>query len=164
MALLKKEEKDFLIKFLIYFFPPYIIFHFVRESGALIKFTIEAEKFLLSISGTKVLSKGSLLFINNNALKIVFECTGITSILLFLSIIFADSHCEKRRAKAIVIFVPSLILINLLRLFFIFLIGVKLRLDIEMLHMLTWFLDMGIVILMWMWTADIRLHRQTKNK
>jgi exosortase/archaeosortase family protein len=133
----------FLIKFFIIFFILSTIIEFLD-------FTFLRE-FITYISATYtgVSFSGSAIFIGVTKFVVVNSCTGLVSGAILLALIFAGVKPDLKNKGLLALFGVCLILIINIPRVMLVLITAKLGLDAELVHIITWFMMSGIVILIW---------------
>lgn len=105
---------------------------------------LEANALFLERDGNAVITKNAHYSITNS-------CTGLVSGSILAAIVFALKKPELK--KKIVVFVLGanvLFLVNLVRVYFVVLGGVKFGFEFaELLHIFSWFLMSALIILLW---------------
>jgi len=151
------RERDFLAKFLVFFFLPFAALHFV-DASVLTVAVAHAEKILLSLLGYSATAIGDDLFVDGAHFKIVVDCTGLVLVLLLAALLFATPLKNEKRLQALALFTPFLLAFNLLRLLLTLTVGAVLgQPALEATHMLMWFVDSAVVFFIWMRVARVSL-------
>jgi len=131
--------------FFIYFFVFYFIFvsSAPEEIGQIYSFIFskifgfDQEKNSLYIPEEKILVK----FVN--------ECYGLVSFSIILALLHTENIKKKYIAILGLIFLPICLILNFFRILFMFLIHFAFGINLELLHVLGWFVVPVILFLFW---------------
>ncbi|NUN11663.1 exosortase/archaeosortase family protein [Candidatus Micrarchaeota archaeon] len=150
--MVNKKEKLFLAKFFTSFFIPFFLLELIDTSLLTNAIAGFENYFLSKLVYTEL--NGSTIFANNILFQIVTECSGLVMLLLFASLIYSTE--AKNKLKNFLLLAPVVFVFNLLRLFVTLLFGVFYgQQAIEVVHVLFWFIDAGVVFLLWMHVVGI---------
>ena len=105
---------------------------------------LEAEALGLSSGGNKI-------FFNDSIFLIVPSCTGLVSSIVLGSIIFSLKKPELTKKIGIFLLGSiALILLNLVRVYFVLLAGINFGFQItELAHVISWFFVAAFIIFLW---------------
>ena len=95
---------------------------------------------------------GNLILTENANYKITESCTGLLSIIILGSTIFSLKKPEiKIKFKMLLIGSLALVIINLIRVYFVLLAGITFNpLTAETLHIVSWFVMSGLILMIWL--------------
>jgi len=140
-----KKSIEFLVKFFVIFAVLQAII-WVAPLGALNEWITGFEAGLLGLehSGNELFSFDAKYIISNS-------CTGLVSGSILAAIVFALKKPElKKKIGIFLIGLALLFAINLIRVYFVVLAGVKYGFDAaELLHTISWFVMSGLIIGVW---------------
>ena len=141
------------ILFLIKFFVIYAVLQFLIL--ALPIGFIENGIAGIEASAIGARAEGNIIEFDNttttNSFQIVPNCTGLVGISVLAAIIFALRK-PKLKKKLALLCIGALILfpLNLLRVYFVILVSIIYNPEIgELLHMTTWFISAGAILVIW---------------
>ncbi len=145
-----QEFKKKAILFLIKFFVIYAVLQFLILALPL-EF-VENSIAEIEAGAIGAVANGNVIEWNDShSFQIVPNCTGLVGISVFASIIFALCKPEIKK-KIALLAIGALILfpLNLLRVYFVLWVSISFSPDIgETLHMATWFLAAGAILVIW---------------
>lgn len=157
VSLLKKSELEFLGRFFLLFFIPYILLH-VADVSPLSSAIAGVESSALSAAGFPASSSGSLLFVGESVYEIVPDCTGLVMVILLFALLYSTPLDSNRRLRGLLVFTPLLLAFNLARLAVTLLTGAWFGpTALEGAHVLLWFVDSAVVLLAWGRAAGVKL-------
>lgn len=154
---LEKKEIVFLSKFFLLFFIPFAAIHvlpldFISSAIALIQST------MLRGAGISAYSFGPFILSQGQVFKIIIDCTGLVMLILFFALLYSTKERRPGRKVQLIASILFLFAFNLFRLFITILSGLFFGENaINLVHPLLWFVDSGVVMLCWIWTAGIRI-------
>jgi|Deesub1362B_J571_1020462.scaffolds.fasta_scaffold00206_18 archaeosortase B (VPXXXP-CTERM-specific) len=93
---------------------------------------------LLSISGMNAETDGQIIFLNGFSMEIIDECTAIYSSIVFASCVAAFPTTLRNKGNGIAAGVPLLYAIDIVRLYFLGIVGVKYPSMFEFVHVYFW--------------------------
>lgn len=95
------------------------------------------------------------------SIEIIFECTAILPIVLFLAAVAATPAAHKSKIWALVWGVPTMVLLNLIRLVSLVYIGALIPRAFEAVHLLVWQpLTILFALGLWLlWTERTKIRR-----
>lgn len=147
----------FLASFLILFFVPFALIHFLP-----LGFTGEAvagvEESMLSTLGYGVERSGSLLRIGGvSYFDIVADCSGLVMVILFFALLYS-TPCDCDRLRALLVYSPVLLAFNLFRLLLTLLAHYHYgAAAFEFAHVALWFVDSAVVLACWSRATGVKL-------
>jgi archaeosortase B (VPXXXP-CTERM-specific) len=165
----KRAEKSFanadnhkiVIKTVLLFFSLCFILNFAyffifKEQIIPRSATASLVAFLMKLFGLDAEAKGTFVLINGSSLDIIGECTGIFSIIVYCSSIFAYPTDLKRKCIGL-IGIPILYALTLLRLISTALVGIFIPSLLDFFHTYLWqvFLIVFVVILFLIWQERV---------
>lgn len=115
--------------------PLLIYLGFVRWANEL---TAQLLAFALGLLGTSSSVEGAVVRSQIFSLEIIFECTAVLPIVLFVAAVAATPTVSKAKLWALVWGVPSLVLFNLVRLVSLVYIGRLAPQIFDTVHVLIW--------------------------
>ena len=148
----------FLIKFNILAIPMYAAILLNFDFYILQKATADVVYFLLQVLGFSPVIDGIMITIpvqnGTWAALISSACTGWKSVLLFLALVAATPKNNRRIALA---FIPAILLVNIIRIVFMFWVASANLAYFELAHALVWSWGMLlVVIVLWLfWMLKI---------
>ena len=146
--ILRKEEAIFLAKFLLIFFVLFTVLKIVDLSALLGTIASFESKALNSVGiASKVL--GTQIQFGNNVVEFVEECSGLVMVILLIALLWSTKILNSKRLKYVAIFTPFLLIFNLARLFATLWVLANFPGWFEYFHIFLWFVDSGIVMLIW---------------
>lgn len=157
---MKKEkgwEKKFIGKFLLLFGIPYLFIKIftIRE---LVYLIADIEEKLLNATGLSVQRTGDLLFSSKISYQIVMDCTGVVMCFMLIALLYATEIKKEEKKKALLYYIPFLLLFNIARLYLTLASGIAYGLQaMEPVHFLLWFVDAGLVVYLWSRAAGINI-------
>ncbi|VVB67225.1 Transmembrane exosortase (Exosortase_EpsH) [Candidatus Norongarragalina meridionalis] len=152
----KPSPIEFVLKFALLFGIPYILIHVV-DIGLATNAVASVEAAMFRTGGFAVSQNAALLFVEGFPFEIVADCTGLMMVFLLLALLWATPVEEKRRVRAFLIWTPFLLGFNLLRMFVTLYVGFSAPSLMDVAHVVLWFVDAGVVILIWMHEAEVVL-------
>ena len=106
------------------------------------------EEKILSAFGQGVVRAGTTLVVGNAAFDIVVDCTGLTMVIMFLSLVYATK--TKIPPEKVLGYAAFFFVFNLFRLAFTLAIGANYGQGaLDLVHPLLWFVDSGVVFACW---------------
>ncbi len=153
----KKEILKTILLFLVLcFILNFAYFFFFKEQIHQRSFTASLVAFLLNLFGLPAKANGTFVLMNDASIDIIGECTGIFSIIVYCSVIFAYPTDIKKKAIGM-IGIPILYGITLIRLISTVLIGLFIPSLIDFFHDYLWqvFLIVFVVLLFLIWRDRI---------
>ena len=126
--------------------------------------TAKTTSFVLNIVGINaVLGEGSTIFLSGLSLEIIFECTGVLSMIAYSACVLAYPATWKKRAAGILLGVPGLFIINIARLVFLAFIGIYYSAEVfEYMHGYLWHITLVIfVVLIWLLWIEKVVQKET---
>ncbi|MCL5011559.1 MAG: hypothetical protein M1594_01540 [Candidatus Marsarchaeota archaeon] len=136
-----------LAKFLILFFTPFTLIHFM-DFSLLTSFLSSLEGFLLSKLGFTVFVSKSFLTINSAQFLITVDCTGLVLIILLFALFLSTGTGNFNQ---FILFSILLFLFNIIRLLLTLEVGGVYGLNaMESTHVSLWFVDSAVVFLIWL--------------
>ncbi|MCL6642985.1 MAG: archaeosortase/exosortase family protein [Candidatus Bipolaricaulota bacterium] len=115
--------------------PALIAFGFVRWVNEM---TAQLLAFTLSLFGTPSSAEGTIVRSEIFSLEIIFECTAILPIVLFLAAVAATPSPKRAKLWTFVWGLPAIVLFNLVRLVSLVYIGHLAPRAFETAHLLFW--------------------------
>ncbi len=149
----KKEIlKTILLFLIICFILNFAYFFFFEEQIPQRSFTASLVAFLLNLFGLPAQSNGTFVLMKGASIDIIGECTGIFSIIVYCSVIFAYPTDLKKKAIGL-IGIPILYGITLIRLISTALVGIFMPSLLDFFHAYLWqvFLIVFVVLLFLIW-------------
>lgn len=138
-------------KFLILFFTPFTLIHFI-DLSFLTSLLSSLEGFFLSNLGFQVFVSKSLLTINSTPFLITVDCTGLVLIILLFALFLSTNTGSLRQ---FLIFSALLFLFNIIRLLLTLEVGGTYGLNaMESTHIFLWFVDSAVVFLIWLGVGE----------
>lgn len=136
-----------LAKFLTFFFIPFFLIHVV-DFSLLTSFLANLEGFLLSLAGFNTIVSGSLMIVNSTPFLITVDCTGLVLIILLFALFLST---KVGNALYFILFSALLLVFNVVRLLLTLEVGGVFGLNaMESTHVFLWFVDSGVVFLIWL--------------
>ncbi|MFH0971886.1 MAG: archaeosortase/exosortase family protein [Candidatus Micrarchaeota archaeon] len=163
MLFLRKDEWEFLLKFLVAFFSLFILLK-ITDLTPILNFIGAAENKMLEMVGVKSALEGNLVFIGNSQIEIVPECSGFVMAILLAALLWSTRIKNGIRIKYLLIFTPLLFIFNLLRLLMTILALAFTPAFFDAMHIFLWFVDSAIVMGIWMHAQGIKFSEITKMK
>jgi exosortase/archaeosortase family protein len=151
-----KEVLIFLLKFNLFLIPFYAIIYFELSVHPLqTSFTNLIASILRSMN-YPVKTREYYLFIGNDEfpIEISMDCLGWKSIYSLFALLFATSARTKDRLKFLAIWIPVLLLVNILRVLITLLVGLNFGIQyLEFIHTFLWqqVMVVAIVIIFYIW-------------
>jgi exosortase/archaeosortase family protein len=146
---LRKSELDFLAKFLFLFSIPFALLNAIPLEW-LEENLATGIGGILSTAGVRNFVAGSRLFLPNIVVRIVPECLGFVMPIALLALLYSTPVNRKNRIASGLFGAIVFPLTNVLRLIAVSYAGaVYGTVASETLHILSWFLDAGIVFMLW---------------
>lgn len=150
-----QENRDglrFGVRFLLILLFFHIIFwDFIVTLEFPVAFTGRSLAFLLGLLGVECAVAGPRVLVEGFPLEIIYECTGIYSALVYLSLIMAYPTSLRNKAVGTVLGLPVLFAVNQLRLVFLSLTGIIYPPAFEFVHIYFWQVTvMVFVIIFWL--------------
>jgi hypothetical protein len=137
-------------KFLVFFFTPFFLIHFI-DFSFLTSFLASVEGHLLSLAGFNTVVSSSLVIINSTPFLITVDCTGLVLIILLLALFLST---EVGNFSQFLLFSAFLFIFNIVRLLLTLEIGGVYGLNaMESTHVFLWFVDSGVVFMIWLGVA-----------
>lgn len=100
--------------------------------------------------GAEVTLDGRFLTSPRFSLEVIRECTALQTILLFLAAVLAHPAGFRAKLAGVLLGVPSLVVINILRVVSLFLLGQRRPEAVEIVHVVVWqSLLVFAVVLLW---------------
>ncbi|MFC1786692.1 archaeosortase/exosortase family protein [Halobacteriota archaeon] len=149
----KKEIlKTILLFLIICLMLNFAYFFFFKEQIPQRSFTASLVAFLLNLFRLPAKANGTFVLMNGFSIDIIGECTGIFSIIVYCSVIFAYPTDIKKKAIGM-IGIPILYGINLIRLISTVLVGLFIPSLLDFFHDYLWqvFLIVFVVLLFLIW-------------
>ncbi len=153
---LREGELAFLAKFLILFFALYSILKIV-DITALNLFIASFEFELLKLFNVSAILEGVMIHFPNTTVEFVDECSGLLMPILLASLLWSTNIENNKRIKYLILFTPFLFIFNLLRLLVTVLPLALIPGIFNILHVLLWFVDSAVVLMIWMHAQGIKL-------
>ncbi len=103
----------------------------------------------LSLFGADVTRRGATIVYHSAAFRVIDECTGIEVIGLFVAAVLAFPSAWRHRLLGLALGVPSLLLLNLIRMCTLILVGASSARALDIGHVYVWpviVLTMAMVI------------------
>ena len=131
-----------------------IIFLVVAKSqGFFIELTAKSTTYALNLlSIDALLVEGSKIKLDGLTLDIIFECTGVLSMIAYAACTLSYPTTWKSRGIGILIGIPALFLINIIRIVFLAIVGLNYSAQIfDYMHGYLWHITLIIfVVLIWL--------------
>jgi len=102
---------------------------------------------VLNLLGMKTQVNETFLTLKNFSIEVIFECTGLYEIFIFLSAIFAYPANFKKKLLGALFGIPFILLINIFRMVFITAISNYRPDAFEFLHLYFWQVTLILIIL-----------------
>lgn len=120
-------------------------------------FVAQSTGAILNALGTGVQVDGTLVSSADFSMIIVNECTGIVSMIILLCAVFPYPCKINRKLLGIAIGMPSLFLLNLIRMVTLFYIGTFLPSFFETTHILVWqsLMILAVIAIWFIWTEKV---------
>lgn len=97
-------------------------------------------------------------------IRVIYECTGIFMMLIFLSGIIAYRSTMLEKLIGLVVCIPGIYLTNVLRLIFLGLIGHHAPQHFDFFHNYVWYALFSIILIgMWLFWIDIVIVRESDS-
>ncbi len=152
---LTHEQLEFLKKFPVYFFLPYIGMRLVDWS-ALTDAIAAFESSALSALGYANQRIGSVILTQASAFDLIVDCSGVVMIIMFLALYYATGDFSKKGKRGSKpprspwIYLPLLFAFNLCRILVTLAIGISFGdAALQATHFTLWFADSAVVLLCW---------------
>lgn len=115
---------------------PFLIYSgFVRWANEI---TARLVAFSLSLLGNPSSAEGTLVRSESFALEIIFECTAILPIVLFIAAVAATPSQTHAKLWALAWGLPAIVIFNLIRLVSLVYIGHRMPRAFETVHVMIW--------------------------
>jgi len=141
----REEAKKYMIKFLTIFtislIASYIIYYFLLKQTVLTplkKFTAILLSLSLKAIGLHARTHSQFVSVDGFALEIIDECTGVFSMLVYVSAIIAYPSKKEMKMLGILFGIAAIYLFNILRLIVLTITGIKLPNAFEFVHSYLW--------------------------
>ncbi|MCD6215476.1 MAG: exosortase/archaeosortase family protein [Candidatus Aenigmarchaeota archaeon] len=146
-----KNIIKFIFLFFIFMTPLYFIsrnIYFLQLATAKLVFSLlKIFRFRVTLDGVNILIAGKTGFFLGD---IAWDCTGWKSIILFISLVMASPKPLRMKVKAL-IFVPVIYIVNIFRIFFMFVLASENIRYFQIFHQFLWSFGMvAIVFLLWL--------------
>jgi archaeosortase B (VPXXXP-CTERM-specific) len=154
-----KEVLKYVAFFIAFCFAFYIVYYFLTVSNSMVMVHLRNVTALIlgtffSLSGAEVVVNGAMVSINGFGLEIIDECTAVFSSIVYCSCVLAYPTTLKNKGMGIGFGVPSLYVINLLRLTILALVGISYPGMFEFVHVYLWqasfIIFVVVVFLLWL--------------
>jgi len=156
MDKIAKQFTDIIIRYSILIlsaFPNFFLFYFV-----FIPLTIYPVYFLLSLFFESSLM-GNIVLVNQIPIEIINACiAGSAYYLLFILNLSIPNIKIKKRIKMIFLAFASLLILNILRIFFLSLMVIKDSVWFEITHMFFWY-TLSIVFVLGIWFFEVKFFK-----
>ncbi len=157
-SFLRRDDLEFLLKFIAFFFVLLFFLKFL-DSSIITKSVAYAEYYLVNLFGTPATISANTITLPNSRVEIVPECSGFVMIILLAALLWSTNIENKRRARYLLIFGPFLFAFNILRLLITILVLNNHPTFFDSVHVFLWFVDSAIVMAIWMHAQGFRLGR-----
>lgn len=138
---------------------PFLLFvGFIRWANEI---TAQLLAFALRLLGNTSSVEGSIVRSQIFSLEIIFECTAILPIVLFVAAVAATPSQTKAKLWALAWGLPAIVLFNIIRLVSLVYIGHLMPEAFETVHLFVWQpLMILFALALWLWWLE-RLHPRT---
>lgn len=158
------EQREFLKKFPLYFFVPYIGMRFVDWS-ALTQAIAAFESVALASLGYANERIGSMIIASTangggGAFDLIVDCSGVIMIIMFLALYYSTEIPSKRgrKPRSPWVYLPLLFVFNLFRLLVTLVVGVSMGSGaLQATHFALWWVDSGVVLAAWAHAKNVEL-------
>jgi len=127
--------------------------------GPLLVGTAQITGFILRVFGTAAHVSGTTIIAPLFSVEVIAACSGIFAYVLFVAAVLAYPCKLKEKATGIVLGVPTIFVVNLVRMVSLFYIGAYLPQFFEAAHLLFWqALMIATAVLIWLFWAQRLTH------
>jgi archaeosortase B (VPXXXP-CTERM-specific) len=138
-----KEVLKYIAFFIAFCFAFYIVYYILTVSNSMVMVHLRNITALIlgtffSLSGAEVMVSGAMVSINGFGLEVIDECTAVFSSIVYCSCVLAYPTTLKNKGLGIAFGIPSLYVINLLRLTILALVGISYPGMFEFVHVYLW--------------------------
>ncbi len=153
---LNRNSINFIVLFISYCAGFYLIYqYFFSQFTFLERITASLLGFLLQLFGFDVMVSGIYVTVDNLTLKIIDECTAMFGSIVYISCILAYPSDIQKKITGIALGIPSLYIINMIRLVVLAFVGLAYPDIFEYVHTYLWqTIFIIFVIVIWLIWVD----------
>ena len=163
---IETEWVRFVVIFAIIMLPLYIAYYYAQQGGYLhfvksITAQITAKFLYLTGVNVQLLRQApfygdAFIYGNFMPIRVIYECTGIFMMIIFISGIFAYKSSWLEKLIGFAVCIPGIYLTNIIRLIFLALIGHHFPQFFDFFHNYVWYALFSIILIgMWLFWIDI---------
>jgi len=142
---------------------PFLSDRFNPQLTWLMVATADVTGFFLKLFGLTVRVSGRIVSLPNFSIEVVGECTGLYEMLIFLAAMIAYPAGWKKKLIGAGLGIPSLYVINVIRMIFITMMGNWSPQTFDFLHMYFWQVAMILIIVtVWVLWIEKVVHYERK--
>ena len=151
-------QKKFVLKFSALTLGLFTLFFFTRNNLLfLLSGTAQITSILLKIFGIHSVVSGETISFAGVNFDIIFECTALFPIIIFLSAVISYPASWKNRGFGLLIGIPLIYFLNIIRLLILSFVGIKYPLAFQYVHSFLWeslFL-VFVIIIFYVWVKKV---------
>lgn len=146
-----------LFRYLILFITAIIISFSEIFDNFFLKLTIYPVNFLLNFSYSSIIIGNEILF-QSTIIRLIPACIAVSAYFLFFILNLSTPMKIKTRINSLLFICASLLVINILRIYFLSILLINDYIYFDAIHKFIWYF-MNIVIVLGLWFLSVYLHK-----